>query len=468
MDLTFTNTRTGSTEPFIPLHPRHVHMYHCGPTVYDAAHIGNLRSYVFADTLRRMLEQNGYEVTQIINITDVGHLSGENEGDADSGEDKMTKGLRRENLPLTRAGMKELADIYIARFQKDLDSLNILSPTHLPRASEHINEQITLTQRLESAGYTYTTSDGVYFDTSQYHEYGTLGGLTPHEDNHNRIAENTEKRNQRDFALWKFNNELGWDAPWGVGFPGWHIECSAMSMKYLGETFDIHTGGIDHIPVHHNNEIAQAESATGKPLARYWLHHAHVLFDGAKISKSQGTNVTLDTLRENGISPLAYRYWLLTAHYRSPVTFTYEAGRAAQTALIRIANQYRELNKTTSDEEQFDRLKQEIDEAIAYDMDTPHVISLLNELTKSSAHSVRSKQAIDHIDAYLGLDIAGIASRIIPDNIPTDVQEILERRERARKAGSWDEADALRAEIHTRGYELRDTEDGPQLLNSRF
>ncbi|MDQ5927822.1 MAG: cysteinyl-tRNA synthetase, partial [Patescibacteria group bacterium] len=309
--LSFHNTLGKKKEEFVPLIPGKVGMYNCGPTVYDYVHIGNLRALIFADILRRTLERNGYDVNQVMNITDVGHLT----SDADAGEDKMMKGLKREGLPFTLEGMRELADRYIDAFMKDLEAVNVIVPTTMPRASDHINEQIELIKRLEAKGLTYSTSDGLYFSTKDYPEYGKLGGISESEagDEHTRIVENTEKRDPRDFALWKFNNELGWESPWGKGFPGWHIECSAMSIKYLGESFDIHTGGIEHVAVHHNDEIAQAEAATEKPFSRFWMHNDHVQVSGRKMAKSEGTGFTRKDLEERGITPLSYRYFVLTA-----------------------------------------------------------------------------------------------------------------------------------------------------------
>jgi cysteinyl-tRNA synthetase len=297
--LTFYNTLTRQKEEFVPIRSGQVGMYNCGPTVYDRVHIGNLRAYVFADTLRRVPEYNNYDVTQVINITDVGHLV----TDADAGEDKMTKGLRREGLPLTLAGMKQLGARYTEEFIADLAALNIKHPTYLPKASDNIAEDIAIIETLSSKGYTYQTDDGVYFDTTKLSDYGKLAHLQSVEETTSRLtigAEST-KKNPRDFALWKFDQHLGWKSPFGQGFPGWHIECSGMSMKYLGETFDIHTGGIDHIPVHHTNEIAQSEAANDKPLAHYWLHVNFLNIDDTKISKSLGNTLTLQELVEHGI-----------------------------------------------------------------------------------------------------------------------------------------------------------------------
>ncbi|MEN9524337.1 MAG: cysteinyl-tRNA synthetase, cysteinyl-tRNA synthetase, partial [Candidatus Parcubacteria bacterium] len=276
-------------------------MYHCGPTVYDYAHIGNLRSYVFADLLRRTFEYNNYKVTQIINITDVGHLV----TDGDEGEDKMTKALRRENLPLTLGSMDRVATFYFVKFVDDLKALNIELPHEFPRASHYIEDDILMLKELEKKGFVYTTSDGLYFDISKFPTYGKLGNISLQAQKDGaRVVVNPEKRNPADFVLWKFDSKIGWASPWGQGFPGWHIECSVMSRKLLGQPFDIHTGGIDHIPVHHNNEIAQSEAAYGQPLANFWMHNEFITVDNAKMAKSSGGFMTLKSLEDETISAL--------------------------------------------------------------------------------------------------------------------------------------------------------------------
>jgi cysteinyl-tRNA synthetase len=293
LPLFFYNTLTGNKDTFTPLKQDGVGMYNCGPTVYDYVTIGNWRAYVFADTLRRVLEYNDIKVTQVMNITDVGHLT----SDADAGEDKMTLALAREGKPLTLEAMKEVADFYTNAFLEDLAQLNIKRPAALPRASEHVEAMEALIATLMEKEYAYKTSDGVYFDISRFPSYGKLGNIKLEGQKEGaRVEENAEKRNPQDFALWKRNDNLGWDAPWGKGFPGWHIECSAMSMHYLGKQFDIHTGGIDHIPIHHNNEIAQSEAATGRQYVRFWLHNAFLNIEGTKISKSLGNTIYIHNI----------------------------------------------------------------------------------------------------------------------------------------------------------------------------
>ena len=333
MEIKIYNTLSRKKEVFKSIKPGVVSMYNCGPTVYDRIHIGNFRASIFPDTLRRMFEYNGYNVRQVMNITDIGHLV----SDSDIGEDKMTKALKRDGKAITLEAMLEIGKIYSEQFLDDLKSLNVERAEKYPRASDHIIEDIELIKKLEEKKFTYSTSDGLYFDTSKFSGYGKLGSISISGLKEGaRVAANTEKKNPSDFALWKFDAKLGWTSPWGKGFPGWHIECSVMSAKYLGQPFDIHTGAIDLIPVHHNNEIAQSEAAYGKPLADYWMHNEFLIVGGDKMSKSKGNFLTLKTLEDELISPLSYRYWLLTAHYRSPINFTYEAVRGAQSALIRL------------------------------------------------------------------------------------------------------------------------------------
>ncbi|MCI0620020.1 cysteine--tRNA ligase [Candidatus Wolfebacteria bacterium] len=452
------NTLTKQKEKFLPIKSGWAGMYNCGPTVYDYVHIGNLRAYVFADVLRRTLEWSGYTVRQIINITDVGHLT----SDADDGEDKMTKGLRREGLPVTIEAMRELAEKYTRAFEEDISALNILHPTALPRATEHISEQIELIKALEAKGFAYITSDGVYFDTARDPNYGKLGGLSAQaglsDESFVRADTNSEKKHPRDFALWKFSPELGWGSPWGKGFPGWHIECSAMSMKYLGETFDIHTGGIDHIPIHHNNEIAQSENATNAPLAYYWLHSAFVNFKSAKMAKSAGGFITRKTLEERGFNSVSYRYWLLTAHYRSPLEFTWEALDGAQNALQRLKNRFLELGSGGGAPSQV-YLKKFTD-FLSDDLNTPQALALVwNFLKNPEISDLDKKATLIEFDKVLGLGLAGI----VPTGIPPDVAKLIEKREGARKHDDWQTADELRREIEHLGYSVKDTDTGPRI-----
>ena len=462
------NTLSGKKEEFNPIKKGFVGMYNCGPTVYDYSHIGNLRSYVFADVLRRTFEYAGFEVKQVINITDVGHLS----SDADDGEDKMTKGLKREGKPLTIEAMSEMAEKYTGFFVENLKSLNIELPTEMPRASQNITEDISLIKKLQDKGFVYQTSDGLYFDTTKDQNYGILSKTNlkkeETEKNQTRIGENSEKKNQRDFALWKFNKNIGFESPWGKGFPGWHIECSAMSMRYLGETFDVHTGGIDHIPVHHNNEIAQSECATGKPLANYWLHHAHVIINSEKMSKSLGNFLKLQDLVDQSIEPLAYRFWLLSAHYSTQMDLTIEALKAAQTGYKKLLKMFGEINR--GDLQEMSEAKPEakyvsdFKKFIFDDLDTPKALALLWDLTKdvSVDNSIKAKTMLE-FDKVLGLgfDKIGLSSNTEKEIIPIEITKLVEERESARKKKDWKMSDELRDVLNIRGYNVKDTDEGP-------
>ncbi len=476
--LSFHNTLSKKKEVFKPLMPGRAGLYNCGPTVYNYVTIGNLRSYVFADTLRRVLEFNGYKVKQVINITDVGHLA----SDADEGEDKMTKALRREHKPLTLEAMKEVALFYEQKFKDDLVALNI-DTKHIvfPRASETIDEQIAIIEELERKNYTYKTSDGVYFDTSKFKGYGKLGQTPTDEKNaetdaHARIATNPEKRHQQDFALWKFDANLGWESPWGMGFPGWHIECSAMAMSNLGATIDLHTGGIDHISIHHNNEIAQSEAATGKQFVRYWLHNEFIRLQGEKMAKSSATGfLRLADLNEKGISPLAYRYWLLGASYRSPIDFSFEALKASASAYHKLITQVSRLKKhleeSTIEPETVDfKSMEQFKAAVNDDLNTPAALSILWKLLSDSSVSPKDKLAtIIEFDRVLGLDIDKQSNLLLvqqekdEDEVPADVLALAEKREQSRRKKEWKKADELRGKIEKKGYSVKDTVDGFEL-----
>ncbi|MFQ5540839.1 MAG: cysteine--tRNA ligase [Candidatus Paceibacteria bacterium] len=459
------NTATREKGVFQPLRPGQVKMYSCGPTVYDYVHIGNLRSYVFSDIVRRTFEYAGYDVKHVMNFTDFGHLV----SDGDEGEDKMTKGLRREGKPLTMEAMRELAALYINAYQHDREEMNILKPHVMPQAADHVRGMIAYIEVLMDKGFAYTTHSGVYFDTAEFPAYGVLGGSASTE--HSRIQSNKEKKNPADFALWKFNAELGWDAPWGKGFPGWHIECTAMSTRYLGKTFDIHTGGVDLAPVHHNNEIAQAEAANGKPLARYWLHSEHVTIDAKRIGKSEGNAITLKQLVDKGISPLAYRYWLLGAHYRQKVNFTWEAVEAAQTALRRAWRVFTELKGNDSKENRVhDAYRTRFETALYDDFNTAEALAVLWDLLKDENVSDGEKRTtILSMDRVLGIGFASAPARIeklklsvvTERDIPDDIQVLIAEREAARKAGDFARADVLRDEIKTKEFQVEDTADGP-------
>lgn len=453
--LKLSNTLTGQIEDFKPLQKGAVKMYHCGPTVYDYVHIGNLRAFTLADLIRRYFEHEKYQVTQVMNITDVGQLS----GDRDEGEDKMTAGLKREGKLITMDAMKELADFYTERFKEDISSLNILLPHFLPKASENISEDIELIQTLENKGFTYQTSDGIYFDVTKDEHYGQLGGLPISGKSEARIEGNTEKRDSRDFALWKFNKELGFQSPWGQGFPGWHIECSAMSRKYLGDTFDIHTGGIDLAPIHHNNEIAQSENACNCKFVNYWLHNEFVNIGGDKMAKSEGNFITIRTVMEKGYSPLSYRYFLLLSHYKTPTNFTWEALDAAESAYKKI----KEFFDTLPDDGNVDsKYEKEFMKALDNDLNTPEAIGCMWNMIKDDNLDPGDKKAtLLDFDKILGLGL--INNEFSVKNLPLNVKSLLVRREQARIDKDWKKADEIRDQIATLGYEVRDTEEGQKL-----
>lgn len=465
MPIRLYNTATRALEEFSPPPPHEVTMYHCGPTVYNFAHIGNLRAYVFADVLRRSFEANGYAVKQVINITDVGHLV----GDGDEGEDKMTAALKREGKPLTKEAMAEVGERYFLAFKEDLAALNILPPHAYPKASEHIAEDIALIQQLTDKGFTYWTSDGIYFDTAKFglERYARFARLDIFGMQGGARVGVGEKRAFTDFALWKFNDTLGYDAPFGKGFPGWHIECSAMSRKYLGQPFDIHTGGVDHIPVHHTNEIAQSEAAYNTPLARYWMHSAHMTVDGEKMSKSLGNIYTLNDLKERGISPMVFRYWLLRANYRTTVNFTWSSLEEAKTALRRITENALvsaalltsgHIFKQTDISREY---QQKVLQAINEDLNTPKVIDLLHACSADSSLSIETKLAtIVHVfDPVLGLNL----KERIAEPIPPKIIDVLNARQIAREKKDFAESDRLRDELKNLGYDVKDTPEGQKI-----
>ena len=449
MKIELYDTYTRSLREFVPLKPGKVGMYACGPTVYDYAHIGNLRTYIFEDVLRRTLELAGFEVNHVVNITDVGHLT----SDADTGEDKMEKGAKR-----TGKSAWEIAEVYTQAFMSDLRHLNILEPSIWCRATDHIGEQIHDIQTIEQAGYTYTTSDGVYFDTSKLKQYGHLARLDVEGLNAGSRVELGEKRNATDFALWKFSpqgqqRQMEWESPWGKGFPGWHIECSAMSVKYLGTLFDIHCGGKDHIPVHHTNEIAQSEACHSTQLANYWLHGYFLETDQDKMSKSAGEFLKLQTLIDKGYDPLAYRYLCLTAHYRSDLKFTWESLDSAVTTLNRLRLTMHDWGEPgKADAVWVERFEQEV----ARDLNTPRALAVVWGLVRDTIPDATKKATLLKMDQALGLDLANWAP--VTEEIPESVMTLLERRNTARENKDWASADALRDQINALGYEI---EDGP-------
>jgi cysteinyl-tRNA synthetase len=463
------NSITRKKEKFVPLKDKLVTMYNCGPTVYERPHIGNFRAYIFADTLRRVLEFNGYKVKQIINITDVGHLT----SDADTGEDKVEKSAREK-----KKSAWEIARYFEILFKEDFKKLNLQKPFRFPRATEHIKEMIKLIKILEKKGYTYKISDGIYFDTSKFKDYGKLGNLKKRKDLLPRIEVNPEKRNPFDFALWKFSpkdqkRQMEWQSPWGVGFPGWHIECSAMAMKYLGKTIDIHTGGIDHLTVHHPNEIAQSEAATGKKFVRYWLHVNFLLVERQKMSKSLGNIFTLEDIEKRGFSPLAFKYLILTSHYRSEMNFTWQAMASAENAYRNlIENVSGELimdadlrglhadlrgNKKNVNYSLRESASKEILNIINNDFDTPKLIAKIWEVLRSNKSFEYKKNFVLLADEILGLGL----EKFIKRKIPKKIKDKVLLREKLRKEKNWAMADKIREELLKLGYKIEDTKFGP-------
>lgn len=464
------NTEKKKLEKFTPLSSRKpVRVYTCGPTVYDYAHIGNLRSFVFADILKRTLLYNNYKVEHTINFTDFGHLT----DDADAGEDKILNRLKQENLPLTLQAMHDFTDTYIEAFQEDIAKLRIQAPTNWTRASDYVKEQIRLIKTLDEKGYTYETSDGVYFDIKKFPKYGRLGNIDISTlKSTNRVAPNLEKKHPADFAVWK-KGILGWESPWGKGFPGWHIECSAMAIATLGRSIDIHTGGIDHIHTHHNAEIAQSEAATGKQFVQYWMHNAFLNIENTKISKSLGNTISLRNLEKRGYSADDYRYWLLTAHYRSPINFTFEALTAAKHALYRLKKHMIEDYKQKASSPDVSTM-QKFTQAINNDLDTPQAIALLWETVKSETLDAKTKcatlQAIDNVlNIGLSDDIDSTKKSLgvlTYEEIPTTVQELIAKRKEARESKNWDQADSIREEINLLGYTVEDTPEGSKVTKN--
>ncbi len=521
------NTLTKQKETFKPNIEGHVSMYHCGPTVYNDVQIGNLRAYVAADTLRRVFQFNDYTVSQVMNITDIGHLQHD---EIDEGDDKMTLALRREGKELTRENMKEIGLRYFNSFLADCQKMNILHANLYALASDYIDEDISFVQKLLDKGNAYIADDGVYFDTMSLADaggaYGRLGGLAQDDEKaESRIGEDeiakSKKKSIRDFALWKFNDELGYDAPFGKGFPGWHIECSVMSMKYLGgldefageairkgregsgpkgitsashtdiewqnfKTFDIHTGGIDHIPVHHNNEIAQTEAISGKQLAHFWLHNAHVIMEGGrKMAKSGEGFVTLPVAGAKGISPLGLRYWVLGASYRTSLQFSWDALENAERSYRNLVDKVAYIRHQAgmerhgpdafSDLDEYIEERSEIlDDATAShiekfktlvndDLNTPKALAMVYEdiIGNSEVSFLHKMHLIKRFDEVLGLDLMAaskeLAERLAANAIvPSDITELAEKRKAAREAKDWATSDSIREQLDKLGYEIKD------------
>ena len=455
-------TSTGSKKKveFISDVPGKVGIYTCGPTVYNYAHIGNLRSFVFADTLKRVLIFNGYVVNQVMNITDVGHLT----SDEDEGEDKLQKQAQQE-----KRSAWDIAMYYTTAFMSDIEKLNIIPPTTVPKATDHIPEMISLVQKLEEKGFAYIAGGNVYFDTSKFPDYGAMAGLKLDANKTvSRVGLDPNKKNPTDFVLWftdyKYSShEMLWDSPWGTGFPGWHIECSAMAMKYLGEKIDIHTGGVDHIRVHHTNEIAQSEAVLGHKWVNYWLHNEFLSMRSEKMAKSRGGFVRLVNLIDLGFSPMDIRYYYLNSHYRTRLEFSTQALKSASTAMKRIREKVLLLKDQPEgypDKKLRDRLLTKFRKAVNDDLNTSRGLAVLWEvLVSSDLAPVDKLDLIKEFDRVFGLRLLEASV----DEVPEMIICLAEKRLKARTNKDWSESDQLRDEIISHGYEVRDTPEGYQI-----
>lgn len=464
MDLHLYNTLSRKVETFYTLNSDNtVKMYSCGPTVYSYPHIGNMRAYVFTDLLKRALLINGFNVFNAINITDVGHLT----SDSDEGDDKMEREAKK-----TGKNAYDIAQYYSDVFFNDIDKLNLLPANVYPKATDHIKEQIDMIKTLEVKGYTYITSDGVYYDSSKFETYADLAKLDIEGlEGGNRVELNSEKRNLTDFSLWKFSNsnenrQMEWNSPWGVGFPGWHAECSAMIMKHLGEQIDIHTGGIDHIPVHHTNEIAQTEATTGKKFSNFWLHVNFLQLknleddsgEEIKMSKSLGNILTISGLEEKGYSPMVVKYFYLTSHYRSELQFNFELLNSAKNTFIRLQNKIFDIKENSNnsiDSKFLDDIKIEFNN----DLNTPNMFALLHKTLGSDISIEEKLGVIEFVEQVTGLDFS-----IEEVLIPKEIIKLADERLEARNNKKWTESDRLRDIILDKGYIIKDNNESYELL----
>lgn len=458
----FYNTLTRKKQEFEPSQDNTVRMYSCGPTVYSYAHIGNLRAYIFMDTLRRVLKYNGYKINGVMNITDVGHLT----SDADTGEDKMEKASKKENK-----SPYEIAEFYTKWFMTDMQKLNIGLPEHIVKATDHIQDMIDFVSGLIKNGMAYEVNGNVYFDVLKLNDYGRLSGIKLDDLKAGaRIAVNDEKHSPYDFALWikaPENHIMKWQSPWGLGYPGWHIECSTMGRKYLGDTFDIHTGGVDHIPVHHENELAQTEGLTGKLQARFWMHVEFLQVDGGKMSKSLGNCYRIEELEQKGYNALDYRYFCLNGHYRKKLNFTFEAldaSKVARTRLLQLV--YAHKNGTNSaDAEKLQQYKKQFEGAINDDLNIPFALGVLWTMLKDMPVSKDVFNMALDMDRVFGLSLDDCEPKKAEDSqqIPAEVVELANQRADAKKQKDFAKADELRGKIEALGFDIKDTRQGYQI-----
>ena len=457
------NTKTRTKQEFKAIQDKTVRIYSCGPTVYFSPHIGNMRAYVFVDILKKVLELDGFKVLDVMNITDVGHLT----SDADDGEDKMEQSAKAQGV-----NPSAIAKKYTDEFMRDCAKLNIRLPQIIAPATQYIKQMIDFIKKLEKKGFTYKTSDGIYFDSSRFPAYADLSGAKIEGNRSGARIDFGEKRNSNDFALWKFcgaNVIQKWPSPWGVGCPGWPLECSAIALEHLGETFDIHTGGIDHIPIHHTNEIAQTEALTGKTMCNFWCHNEFMKVDGGKMSKSLGNMYTLTQLEQRGYKPMAFRYFLLLAGYRSILNFTFEALTAAQNAYNNLvsllakhchsANDFEEIQER-SDEESLRRTWREFKHELTDDLNTPKALAIIWNLLKEKP-SKSIYNLIIKMDKTLSLDLKkAVKEHLSPEIIPENIQTLAKNRLTAKQNKDWATADKLRKQIEDIGWEILDTKDG--------
>mgnify|MGYP000070332804 FL=1 len=461
MQVTLYNTLTKKKEDFVPLQKEAVRIYTCGPTVYSYAHIGNFRAYIFMDNLRRTLEYNGYTLKHVMNLTDVGHL----ESDADEGEDKMEKAARRENKD-----PYEIAKFYADIFFRDMGRLHIEKPEIIAKATDHIPEMMSFVEELIKNGYAYETSRAIYFDISKLDKYPVLSNRKLDDQIAGaRVEVDPEKRNPYDFAVWikaPENHIMKWESPWGLSYPGWHLECSAMSRKYLGDVFDIHTGGVDHIPTHHENEIAQSKGCTGKIPAKIWMHVEFLQVDGGKMSKSLENTYTLDQLQEKGIEPLAYKLFCYTAHYRTKLNFTFDSALSTQKALNRLREAYvkhEEAPKMKIEENKIQSYKERFLEAINDDLNMPLAMGIVWEIARNEIKAKEWADLLLELDKVLALDLKNSKSYLETEKkveLPEEIQKMVEERKIARQNKDWAKSDELREKIEQAGYHVKDTKEG--------